>query len=171
MIFLARTGRVFGPFSENDISLMRQKGELEQYSWLWNSQLTKWEPVDPPPPPLVMTAEVHEIHQPTPTAPAASQESFKRPRCTRRIEAICHDSQQIVSGVLASISESGCQLVSSSHDSAPVFAPSSALLLNLLDPTTGQSMNVRARFTAASRQAGQWHYRLQWDDYPDLLLG
>jgi hypothetical protein len=143
MIFLARNGRVSGPFSEAEISKLRQQGELERYSWMWNSRLAKWEPLDPPPPPLVKTG---------------------------RIEAICHDSHQVVSGVLDAVSESGCQLVTSAQDASPLFSPSSILLLNLLDPATGESMNVRARFASAARKSGQWHYRLQWDEYPALLL-
>ena len=189
MKYLARSGRVFGPYNDADFASMKNQGELDRFSWIWSETKNAWEPLDLPPPPLVLETksapelpparEMPAAPPSTPPArparPAAPQPPAHNPpplsrKFNQGIEAVCHDFHQVISGVLDTISESGCSVIAKESSSSPAFGRKSHLLLSLLDPSTGNSMNVKAKLASASREGGKWHYRLQWESCPEILV-
>ena len=47
--FLARSGKIAGPFSDEDLRVLETRGELTNYSWIWAPGATDWKPLDPKP--------------------------------------------------------------------------------------------------------------------------
>lgn len=47
--FLARSGKIAGPYSEEDIRTLEGRGELLSYVWIWTPGATDWKPLDPKP--------------------------------------------------------------------------------------------------------------------------
>lgn len=160
MIFLARAGKVSGPFTEAQFEKMEAKGETSHFSWFWKTSAPGWKPLDPAP--SFNPEQVAGSHAGKQHAPAA-------PVSASRVEVICHDFVNTVSGRLHDMSDLNCELLSD-HDSAePLFCVRSKVVLNLLDPQSGASMNVQARITAVTRRGAHWVYRIRWATTPALL--
>ncbi len=87
----------------------------------------------------------------------------------KSIPVVCHDFRSIVTGHLRAIDGTGCELVSSLDTPGPVFPQKIDVFLNLFDETSGESVNVRARLTAAVRRDGRWLYRIRWQQVPAFL--
>ncbi|OFZ80821.1 MAG: hypothetical protein A3K03_09855 [Bdellovibrionales bacterium RIFOXYD1_FULL_44_7] len=85
------------------------------------------------------------------------------------IQVLCHDQFNVISGTVRSVTDIGCELVSSVRTPGPVFAKKARVLLNILDEKSGKSMNVYARLTAVIRDDGSWVYRVQWRQKPQIL--
>lgn len=86
-----------------------------------------------------------------------------------RYQVICHDFHGILSGTLEDVNERGCEMVAPSKDANPVFPKRTWIVMNILDETTGKSMNFRARLVGASLHKGYWRLRLRWQEVPALL--
>ncbi|MCM2324270.1 MAG: hypothetical protein NDJ90_13515 [Oligoflexia bacterium] len=192
--FLGRSGKIFGPFTATELLELRAKGELSAYTWIWEDG-SGWKALDPPPPePVFDEAAAEETVQtapsprpepataarpeprpdlrpqperaPAPSAPRAPRITEITPR--PGLAVVCHDFHHLVTGGLQRITDSGCELVSV-VDSGPQFNRRSPLMLNILDPATGETMNASARLASVSRVDGKWTYRLQWDACPDIV--
>jgi len=87
----------------------------------------------------------------------------------KQIEVICHDGRAAVSGHVRSVTDAGCELVSSSRLHGPVFARRCRVVLNLLDVAKGRSENVNARLGGVVRDGGAWVYRVRWQARPGML--
>jgi len=85
------------------------------------------------------------------------------------IPVVCHDFRNIVTGTLREVTQTGCELVSNTHTTGPVFPQKAMIMLNLLDEKSGKSINVRARLVGAKRQEGTWTYRIRWPELPEFL--
>lgn len=162
MIYLARAGKVSGPFTEAQFEKMEAKGETSHYSWFWKTTASGWKPLDPAPSFNPEQAPGHasgKAHGHAPTAPVSAS----------RVEVICHDFVNTVSGRLHDMSDLNCELLSDHESSEPLFCVHSKVVLNLLDPQSGASMNVQARITAVTRRGAHWVYRIRWATTPALL--
>lgn len=87
----------------------------------------------------------------------------------KAVPVVCHDFRSIVTGHLRAIDGTGCELVSSLDTPGPVFPQKIEVFLNLLNEASGESVNVRARLTAAVRRDGRWLYRIRWQKLPAFL--
>lgn len=47
--YLAKNGNVSGPFTEDDIRELEQRGEIFRYSWIWKPTDKTWRSIDPAP--------------------------------------------------------------------------------------------------------------------------
>jgi hypothetical protein len=47
--YLAKNGQISGPFSDEDIRALEQRGEIFRYSWIWRSTDKTWRAMDPAP--------------------------------------------------------------------------------------------------------------------------
>lgn len=159
MIYLARAGKVSGPFTEAQFEKMEAKGETSHFSWFWKTSAPGWKPLDPAP--SFNPEQTHAAH--------SEKHATPHPVSASRIEVICHDFVNTVSGKLHDMSDLNCELLSD-HDSAePLFGVRSKVILNLLDPQSGASMNVQARITAVTRRGAHWVYRIRWAATPALI--
>ncbi|MCC7442325.1 MAG: hypothetical protein IT285_11865 [Bdellovibrionales bacterium] len=157
-IFLARGGRVHGPFTGADVERMHASGEMQKYSWMWDGGRELWKPLDPPPPPLEKDGTVGK----------PSRRKGEDAGVLPGYEALCHDQRTAISAVLESVTETVCELrVPTGGGDTPPFSLGSAVTLNLLHPDTGHSLNVAALLQRALRQPdGSWTYQLRWKECP-----
>lgn len=159
--YLAKAGKVSGPFSSTEIEWMRLSGEIAAYTWLWDGA---WSPVDPAPD-FIPDNQQSTIH------PAATSVSK-----VTDVAAVCHDFRNFVSGVLQKVSSTGVELFVD-ESTAPVRYPKSALLhVNILNEKTQQAVNFEAKFDnlvhIVQNGVRGWCYFLKWttnNTAPDFL--
>ncbi|HLE01444.1 MAG TPA: hypothetical protein VJB59_14370 [Bdellovibrionota bacterium] len=164
-IYLGKSGRAFGPYTQDEFDSMKTSGKLRDFSWTWNAKAKEWSPLDPAPPPLSLSTDTAA------GGPAKSSKPVLRHDSILPLEAICHDRRSAISGQLRLASEHGCELISHHALSAPPFTEGSSILVNLLDPKSGRSMDTRARVDGIQQKAGSWHYKLSWTaNCPELVM-
>lgn len=169
--FLAKSGETFGPFTLGEIECLRETGEYQRYSWLWDPTRagTGWQPVDPPPPaPPLLEGTPGEASPEARGASPRAAPALSPP--VKGISALAHDSRRLLAGELTQVTESGCELIGGSDEDAPAFSTGACLRLQLADPG-GRSMTVSARVGKVARRAGHWRYQLFWRRYPAILKG
>lgn len=55
MIYLSREGKVFGPYTPEQLAEFRQNGEIAKYAWMWDEKGARWSALhDLPPAPMIM---------------------------------------------------------------------------------------------------------------------
>lgn len=177
--FLAKSGQIHGPYDRTEIETLRESGDYEKYTWFWDDAIARWQPIDPPPAPPRATTSASETRVASPQArnhaDVQPQADSVRPAWTvseeklRSISAICHDQQTVASGVLANVTDAGCEFIVQSHSTSPEFQAKLSILLHLLDLPTGRSMNVPGRVGRIERRHGAWVYRIHWKRCPQLL--
>lgn len=159
-IYLYRSGRTEGPFTDEDFGRLRAEGRLRDYSWYWDDRKSGWRPVDPPPT----------------QAPTCSAESAPRLRVvpelrTPGISALCYNRKQMLSGELIAITREGCAFRGISKDSAAPFPPDSQIVLNLFNAAAGRSMSLLANVASITRDLSGWTVQLRLDeDLPSELF-
>lgn len=141
LYFLGRGGEIFGPYSEREFRLLEKRGELKNFSWICTSRDTTWKSIDPSP--AAVKLEKYEGSNADDT------------------EVICHDNQNLISGLLRLITPTGCELVSPQRG-LPSFGAKGRVHLNLFDAKTGKSTDVLARISKVMREGSAWIYQLRW---------
>jgi hypothetical protein len=196
-IYLARQGKVFGPISETEWKALEASARHTEYSWIWREGATQWEALDAAPEPIAEGFKGEPIrtaaeptrpapapayqapayqspaYQPAPpplmeSGPSPMQLGFKAPH-GRDIPVVGHNFRQVIGGVLGHLTASGCEFRTEDHGFAPSFVPQSAILLNLLEGSSGHLMNVPARVCGVSRTRDGWIYQLRWEENTQLL--
>lgn len=147
--FLGKGGQVFGPFSQEQIENLRLSAEIEAYTYMWNDETGQWHNLDPIPP-----------------APGGQASAHQSGAQNMSLDAICHNSQDLVSGRMENISDLGCELVSSNHSEAPQLGANSSCILNVMDGAKQRAVNIKARMVETCRRNGRWVYRLRWARRP-----
>ena len=180
VIYLSNNGKSAGPFTEMEFQAIRDRGELVNYTHIWDGSSSAWKELAPPPPPVAgQTQTVQSTPVVTPpqsarTQPVAAPTPLKRPQLTvdaSRIQVICHNLINILNGKLERVSETGCEFVcTDAHESGSSFAKDCKVTLNLLDAQKGRSMNVTAKLMNVARKNGNWTYELQWKRCPEIVL-
>ncbi|MEK7692083.1 MAG: PilZ domain-containing protein [Bdellovibrionota bacterium] len=142
-VYLGTRGQIFGPFSESEFASLERTREIEKYTWIWESQSVGWKPIEAPPP-----------------APP----EFQEVRMTKQLEAICMDARAMMSGIVQNITESGCEFIGEKPAGGRVFVPETSVVINLLDPDTGRTVNITARLASIAPTLDGCVYRLRWAD-------
>ncbi len=144
-IFLGKSGKVFGPFTGTEIDQFRSKGELNKYVWIWDTS-KKWTPIEAPPP-----------------NPDASQ-SFDAGWDWNRSEVIGHDHDRLISGKLAEVTQTGCDLIS--QGGRANWARDQKIVLNVYDPVAKACRRFITQVFEVVRSGDGWVYRLRWEKSP-----
>jgi hypothetical protein len=192
-IYLGKAGRIFGPYTDRDLAEMKATGELERFSWIWQSSAPGWQPVDPMPPAVT---DGQAIEAPLPPqrmeppravaaqdfAPAPSRDFGPAPVAVAPpprpsvkvisdpIDAVCHDYRSAVAGRIVRVLDGGCELLAPDDGHAtPQFREQAKLYLNLLNSKNGKTIDVVAQLAGVSHTREGWSYRLSWREVPDLL--
>lgn len=180
--FLARAGEIFGPYSEKEIENLRESGEYQRYTWIWDQSKpnSNWAPIDPTPmappqapgsnvptsaPPDGPRATPVAAPGPIPTRTQTAQANID----VRHLSVLCYDHHQVLSGTLVHVSDGGCEFISDNFETTPVFMTQVPISMNLLDKQSGQTMTVRSRVAEVARKDGRWHYRLFWKKCPEII--
>jgi hypothetical protein len=187
-IYLGKSGRIFGPYTDRDVSEMRATGELERFSWIWQSSAPGWQAIDPPPPPVVEGAGVgpgKEIEAPLPRTGVVEVYGHAMPPMPRQappapparkslkiapetVDAVCHDYRSAIAGRIVRVTDAGCELLAPGAGT-PAFQDHAKVYLNLLNSKTGKTMDIVAMLSGVSRSREGWTYRIEWERVPELL--
>lgn len=152
--FLAKGGRVFGPFDQKKYEALHASGEIRTYSWLWDEKKGQWNPIDPPPPAL--------------------NRGERRPAPAKNVDApplavLCYDDRNAGTGILNRATEIGCEWLCLGHSAAPPLASRTRIYMDLHNPKTGESSTIQAQVHETTRCAQGWIYHLSWDHPPSIL--
>ena len=168
--YLAKDGQQVGPFTPEEFATLRDRGELQQYTALFDSRTGQWAPLAPPPP----AVEVKTVPAPRTTEPeavlAVANRRSANATAVRALEAVCHNYRDVVAGHLDRVNDQGCELVAQQAGASPCFADRGKVVLNLLDPRTGESMDVEAQLTSVTHGQKGWVYRLEWSACPEIVF-
>lgn len=160
MYYLAKSGKVSGPFDAHQFEQLKRSGEIDQYSWYWEPKSDQWTPIDPPP-----------LNAPVNAANSTTKKSRKITTHLQHFEVICYDYKELASGKLRTVSEFGCEIIipiTEGHLS-PIFSERAPLLLNVLDEKSNQAMDVPANVNSISREGMHWVYRVRWNTLPQIV--
>lgn len=158
VIYLGSNGKVFGPFTSAEFEALNLSGDIQNFSWIWDSTSDVWKPLDPAPQ-IKPSSGVTFLNQGTSKA-------------IESIEVICHNFREVLSASLVRMTETGCELISKDSNGHvshhPHFALRAPLTLNLYDPSTRKMVTVNGRFDGAERANEGWKLRVRWDAIPTL---
>jgi hypothetical protein len=162
-VYLAKAGKIFGPYTEQNLLEMSASGELERFAWVWKSLTPGWHPLDPMPAPIDEST-VAEVAEPAP------RKKSHLKLVGDLIEGICHDYHSVVAGTVVHVTETGCELlVPGATHGAPKFTQHARVFLNLLNSKTGQTMDIAAQLGSVSHSQHGWTYRIEWQSVPELF--
>jgi GYF domain 2 len=148
--YLGKQGQIFGPFDSEEMENLYASGEINHYTYLWDASISVWKPIEEPP-----------------SDPSESKGAGNDP--ARPFEVVCHDSFfSLVSGILRKVTDRGCELISGDPSDAPPFGLAASLTLNVLDPSTRRSINMKVQVRDIFRRNGDWVYLLRWNTRPSF---
>jgi hypothetical protein len=193
-IYLGKAGQTFGPYTVEQYETLKVQPDFNGYTYIWDGRDEKpdWRSIEHPPgapskrapgpgspppdsQPNVATGTPAHVEPPVMAVQSvppntASTRPLLRKYDVPGLEALCHDARTVVTGKLCQVTDSGCEFVSSQGSSEPGFGAKSRVMLNLLDPKSGKSMNVPARLNGVQRKDGTWTFRVLWQSCPQLVL-
>ncbi|HAR41253.1 MAG TPA: hypothetical protein DCS07_01250 [Bdellovibrionales bacterium] len=160
-IYLGRLGKAFGPYTEQEFQGLENSGELKNFTWLWNAGANCWEALDPAPVPLVLKPKTEHA--------GTSPQIFKHDSLLP-LDVICHNGIHALTGSIRNAINEGCEFVAHSNTTESPFPVPSRIVLSLLDPRAGKSLDISARLLKLARKDGRWTYTLSWENIPELVL-
>jgi hypothetical protein len=197
-IYLGKNGETHGPYTVEQYEQLRAMPEFASFTYIWDGRdpAADWKPIPkaappappakrgpgaPPPDSRAVTPAPAPVDAAETQAPIADVIPITRATDARKapvlrgydvpwIEALCHDSRNVIAGKLTQVTDAGCELLCPQSPTAPAFGSQSRVILNLLDPKSGQAMNVAARLGGVSRRDGRWSLRVLWDGCPELIV-
>jgi len=134
--FLARSGKIAGPYSEEDIRTLETRGELLSYAWIWTPAATDWKALDPKP---------------------TRAPSFESPvTAAHATEAYAMWGQHAIRGRVEARTELGFELVYTEKRMLPPLA--SGMSLQVMDVSEGSALSSLAmmKISQIERKDGDW---------------
>lgn len=165
--FLAKGGKTVGPFSQTEIEKMRLSGKYEEYTWVWDETVSRWEAIDPAPLPPSVSANATSNQATAPVAPQRDRRSHSF--AAQQIQAVCFNHLTALSGSLDQVTDAGCEFSTQMGSTEPEFQVQLPISLHLYDTKTSRSMKVMGRVGRVERRDGRWHYRIHWKNCPELI--
>lgn len=156
--YLAKSGRVFGPYTPQQFEALRASSDIENYSWYWDPAQEQWQPIDPPPgDPRARRA------------PPLSVVGRGKTAAPERLEVLCHDYRGLANGQIRNVTDMGCEFMVLAGESMPSFSERAPLIMSVLDPDSAHSMDVPASVNGIYREKEYWVYRIRWAKRPELV--
>lgn len=150
MIWLGKSGKIFGPYSEKQYEALQTEGRLSDYTWIWDEKKQAWSPLETPPPPPVLKS------------------SSRKGSTPEHWEVVCHNFKDAFSGRITSFHEQGGVILSTHESLMPVLSEKSKIYLNLLETKSGKSLCVQATLRSVQRTRQGWSYQVEWESAPDF---
>ena len=187
--YLAKAGKVVGPFDAKHVAEMKASGEFYKYEWMWDGQSPDWSPVprqlaSPPALPepsktitriSVEQTSTHDVissntAKPSPVSVSAKGPSFHGADIKTSNKTFCavlFDTRITIGGEVSQAHSRGGKFISTPTHQIPVSKGSNALL-DLLDEATDRSTKVQTAETNVSRMGDSWVLDLEWAAMPLL---
>jgi hypothetical protein len=177
-VYLAKEGKVSGPFDPKQIEAMKASGEFYKHEWMWDGKAPDWSPVprklhSPPAlPPEAAEAREKTVTTTTKVAPAAAAttkpfQGVDIETSTQVFCAVLFDNRTTLGGEITQAHSRGGKFVSSPTQSTP-FSKGSTTLVDLLDEKSDRSAKIQAHVTSVSRMGDRWMLELEWAACPLL---
>lgn len=195
--FLGKRGKIFGPFSSDQIQELKQSGQLLNYTYLWNPKQNAWVAIDPPPPAPSIAPEtsVDDLlaslaENPT-SSPLPEQKSAVKPQALQsnvislkkssvpkeEYDVICYhplaNGNIAIPATLVGVSKEGCEIFveDSQMESRGIpFPKKTQIFMNFLQNDSGKTMTAQGTIRATQRDAQGWYLALTWQaEVPTLL--
>lgn len=196
LLYLAKEGKVSGPFDAQKVESMKQSGDFYTYEWMWDGKSPDWAPVprklsSPPNLPAEATKTVTKVAAPTPAAtvaktaahPAATSPTVAiaaaQPARQSRFQgveikassktffAVIFDNRQAIGGEVTQAHSRGAHFVSTPSQTVPLSKGTRASV-DLLDETTDRSTKIPSTIESVTRMGDRWVLELAWDACPLL---
>ncbi len=160
-IYLGRKGKIFGPYSFQEITEMEKTGQIDNYTWICRDLTRGWEPTSSAPP-LPTPVPAHTLDLTSGATPAKVDVS--------ELLALCHDKRIIFSGKIKDVSPKGCCFVQTRPLAAsmPLVSEGLKVVLSLLNTQSSQTEAVDAWVEGIAQKSGHWEYYLNWNQTPTL---
>ncbi len=187
--YLAKAGKVTGPFDAKHIATMKSSGEFYTYEWMWDGQSPDWSPVprqltSPPSLPepsksvtritVDQTSTSIDVKSSASKAAPASASASAKPfggadikTSNKTFCAVLFDTRLTIGGEVSHAHSRGGKFISTPTHSVPVSRGSNALL-DLLDESTDRSTKIQTSITNVSRMGDRWVLDLEWSSMPLL---
>lgn len=181
--YLAKAGKVVGPFDSKHIAEMKSSGEFYKYEWMWDGQSPDWSPVprqltSPPSLPepsksitriSVDQTATHDAksHAKAAAAKSSSFHGADIKTSGKTFCAVLFDTRLTIGGELSQAHSRGGKFVSTPTHTVPVSRGSNALL-DILDEATDRSTKIQASVMNVSRMGDRWVLELEWSSMPLL---
>lgn len=186
--YLAKDGKVSGPYEPAQIEELKSSGEFYKYEWMWDGKSPDWTPVprklsSPPGLPAETTKTLTKIPpsetsktgitvSPSQTSAPAAQQS--RPfqgvdikTSKKTFCAVLFDSRVTLGGEVTQAHSRGAKFVSTPTHDIPVSKGTNALI-DLLDESSDRSAKIQTSITTVSRMGDRWVLELEWSSCPLL---
>ena len=154
-VFLGKSGKIYGPFTQVELDELSAQGQLSHYFWIWSWKTLRWNPIESPPPRPV------ELSQKD-TVPILGVD-------WSLVNAIGFDAGHLIRGKLKWITQSGCTLISEQKEEGPLFPIEGKLRLNLHNPTERRGNTVSVILKKVNFERSHWNYYLKWKELPELI--
>jgi hypothetical protein len=152
-IYLARLGKIHGPFSETELTAFQSAGELTKYSWIWEPHQQIWRAIDPAPRPMGVSDE----H-------AWGEGAI----ADNRFEALLSAGDILASADVREVTETGCEILLK-NESPGLLGFRGPIYLDLLDSEKGYAQTVEAKICSEKLGSQGWALRLRWRETPEIL--
>jgi hypothetical protein len=153
LIFLGKSGQIFGPFNSVELDELSTQGTLSHYHWIWDWKASAWKSIESPPPPP----------QKTQVAPTDAQGLN-----WNQVHAIGFDSGHLILGQLKWITQTGCTLISQQKQEGSLFPIRGKIRLNLYDPSSLRGATISVVLKKVNFEDHHWNYHLKWKEIPKL---
>jgi hypothetical protein len=186
--YLAKAGKVTGPFDAKHVEEMKRSGEFYTYEWMWDGQSPDWSPVprqlaSPPALPEPSKTITRITVDQTSTAMNAKGNAAKaapvaataaKPfggadikTSNKTFCAVLFDTRLTIGGEVSHAHSRGGKFISTPTHLVPVSKGANALL-DLLDESTDRSTKIQTSVVNVSRMGDRWVLDLEWSSMPLL---
>ena len=172
-IYLGKNSQTFGPYTVEQFESIQASPDYSTYTFIWDGRDSNadWKPIEKAPaPPALARKQSPGTPPPDEKVHQLPARPMLRGYDVPGLEALCHDTRHVISGRLTQVTDAGCELVCPQSSVAPAFGSQSNVVLNLLEPKSGRSMNVTARLCGVRRQDGCWSLKVLWKSCPELVV-
>jgi len=174
MTYLAKDGKVSGPFDHDKIEELKKSGTFYEYEWMWDGQAPDWSPVPrklKSPPTMLPDGTNPAIQQPTAAQLQSPQVKTKSnieiETSKKNFYAVCFDNRTTMGGEVNHAHSRGGKFTSVSGSGSP-FPKGATVWLDLLDEKTDKSAKIKSVITSVNREKDQWVLDLEWTSCPLL---
>jgi hypothetical protein len=185
-IFLGKNGQTFGPYTVEQYEGLQAQADFATYKYIWDSRdiQPSWRPIEAAPAAPMSAVPSGPTAPPPPDHSIEPVRETERPRSAKSnlrlvpspvayhssgIEVVFHDARRALSARVTHATDAGCELESEVAHGTPEFGSQSRVQLNLLNPKTGESMNVEGRIAGMKRAGTSWHFQVLWGECPELI--
>lgn len=170
--YLAKNGKVYGPYEAAKIAELKASGDFYDYEWMWDGQAPDWAPVprklkSPPPLPGGVTPQVAPSAPGQKRPPPSPMKSVEIETSKKLFPAICFDNRTTMGGEVSHAHSRGGRFVSLPN-SPSVFPKGATVSVDLLDEAADKTAKIKSVVSGVSRLDNRWVLELEWGECPLL---